>query len=35
VLPALVQRHYAQAKSAFDGRDYQKASQEFSQTLTG
>jgi hypothetical protein len=33
LLPALVQRGYAQAKSAFDGRDYQKASREFSQTL--
>ncbi len=33
LLPALVQRQYAQAKTAFDGKNYEKARDEFSQTL--
>ena len=33
LLPALVQRQYAQAKAAFDRKNYQIASEEFSRTL--
>jgi tetratricopeptide (TPR) repeat protein len=33
LLPALVQRQYAQAKAAFDAKSYERARDEFSQTL--
>jgi hypothetical protein len=33
LLPSLVQRQYGQAKVAFDGKNYEKARDEFSQTL--